>query len=176
MKLLLSPQVPNTYPHIPPTCNPPLSSRPLLSRPLPTFLDAAYPSLNVSQTPRTHRFLCFISPHVLPLLYAFPLPALPKSSLPRPTSGAPFTLRTDAIRNVREQILELRQKLTHLPGLAAHSVAPPPLILCDAEAHLARPSLAILLGGRAGGRLLAGRRGGVEEEMSDSPRAALAEV
>ena len=55
---------------------------------------------------------------------------------------------------MRARITDLKEKLTHLPGLAPHSIAPPPLILCEEEAHLGRPSLSMLLGAHAGTRLL----------------------
>ena len=63
-------------------------------------------------------------------------------------------LSTDEIAQIRGRIADLKEKLSHLPGAAPHSVAPPPLILCDEESHLGRPSLAMLLGAAAGTRLL----------------------
>ena len=79
-----------------------------------------------------------------------PAPSSSSSSSPLPSSPV---LEMEHLRNVRRSIAALRAKLQAVPGAEADAEAPPPLILCEASAHLGRPSPAVLLGvgGLSGG-------------------------
>ena len=71
-------------------------------------------------------------------------------------------LSLSELSEVRTRIEALRVTLRGVPGAAPSSIEPPPLILSEADLHLGRPSLAMLLGDGSAGRLLlppAGVRG-----------------
>ena len=62
-----------------------------------------------------------------------------------PTSGAPL-LSAAHLANVRKSISSVQDKLKTVPGAETEATAPSPLILCEASAHLGRPSIVTLLG------------------------------
>ena len=68
------------------------------------------------------------------------------------TAAAGLPLSVAELAATRERIQKLQTTLLSKPGAAPSSTAPPPLILCESDAHLGRPSLAALLG--AAGRPL----------------------
>ena len=71
-----------------------------------------------------------------------------------PVEAASLPLSVSEIAKLRERVERLRTTLKAVPGAAPASTAPPPLILSEADVHLGRPSLPLLLGEGAGGRLL----------------------
>lgn len=73
--------------------------------------------------------------------------------LPAADLAQPY-LAIGEITQIRERIERLRTTLKSVPGAAPTSTAPPPLILSEADMHLGRPSLSLLLGEGEGGRLL----------------------
>ena len=61
-------------------------------------------------------------------------------------AAAGLPLSVAELAATRERIQKLQTTLLSKPGAAPSSTAPPPLILCESDAHLGRPSLAALLG------------------------------
>ena len=92
------------------------------------------------------------------------------------TAAAGLPLSVAELAATRERIQKLQTTLLSKPGAAPSSTAPPPLILCESDAHLGRPSLAALLG--AAGRPLlpssattGGESGGADVAPPGSPHA-----
>jgi len=91
-------------------------------------------------------------------------------------AAAGLPLSVAELAATRERIQKLQTTLLSKPGAAPSSTAPPPLILCESDAHLGRPSLAALLG--AAGRPLlpssattGGESGGADVAPPGSPHA-----
>ena len=74
------------------------------------------------------------------------------------SEAASTLLTADELANVRESIAALNRRLLNTPGAEPEATAPPPLILCEASAHLGRPSIATILGLNDGAELLFPKR------------------
>ena len=70
-----------------------------------------------------------------------------------PPAAAPL-LPVAALTTVRGQIERVKERLAMLPGAAAATAPPPPLVLSNADSHLWTPSLPGLLDAGSGGTLL----------------------
>ena len=101
-----------------------------------------------------------------------------------PPDASSLPLSLEELTQYRERIERLKKTLEGIPGAAPLSTAPPPLILSDADVHLGRPSLPLLLGDGSGGVLLpppqaaasagvtgSGSAGGGDESSEGSVRA-----
>ena len=70
-----------------------------------------------------------------------------------PPAAAPL-LPVAALIIVRSQIERVKDRLATLPGAAAATAPPPPLVLSNADSHLSSPSLPALLDASSGGTLV----------------------